>query len=153
QEFANPLLRSLIRSVGALEEPTGPSYRIVIRKQGSKLTLRYEAERLQVVRHQIKILKTNSGQKTTVGASFIGRQLANDLGWIVRSQLALVRCLVGMQYSFVKRTAYGSLKPLTGKNVADRLNLHPSTISRLLKHLELELPNGRIIAARALLPS
>ena len=80
------------------------------------------------------------------------KQFAKDRKWIVEQQLAIVKYLCGAQEKYLQTRNPLDLESINQQNVAEHIGYSITSVSRLVKNLTAQLPDGRVIFADELIP-
>jgi len=80
------------------------------------------------------------------------KQFAKDRDWIVEQQLAIVKYLCETQERYLQTRNPLDLEPIIQQNVAEHIGYSTTSVSRLVKNLTAQLPDGRVIFANELIP-
>lgn len=102
--------------------------------------------RLRISARYRELLRQNKGSKDPAG-SFIKGKL-NSARWLIqtieqrrRTMIKVMRCIVDEQRAFLDR-GIAHLKPLTLQQVASRIGMHESTVSRVTSNKYAQTPRG-----------
>lgn len=121
---------------------------IIVREQDGEFIIIINDEwipRLGVSRYYRKMLQRKNLSKKV--KNYISDKF-NSAQWLLKSisqrrstLLAVTEAILEEQMDFFK-TGPGSLKPLTLKDIADRINMHESTVSRVTSNKYVQTPWG-----------
>ncbi len=95
--------------------------------------------------------RTGESGATPVDKIF-SKQFAKDRDWIVEQQVAIVKYLCDAQERYLQAGNPLDLEPINQQNVAEHIGYSTTSVSRLVKNLTAQLPNGKVIFADELIP-
>jgi RNA polymerase sigma-54 factor len=102
--------------------------------------------RLRISARYRELLRQSKGRKDAAG-SFIQGKL-NSARWLIqtieqrrRTMVKVMRCIVDEQRDFLDK-GIAHLKPLTLQQVASRIGMHESTVSRVTSNKYVQTPRG-----------
>ena len=159
---AEELLRSLEPRPGAPwdegEEPTYICPDLVIRAEGLQLQLETDERylpRVAVSDYYTRLWRETEDEETR---QYLKRKLA-QANWVVscleRRQETLRRCgeaILELQRGYFTGEETG-LRPMTLADVAERMGVHPSTVSRCIRGKYLQSPRGTVPLRRLFSPA
>jgi RNA polymerase sigma-54 factor len=102
--------------------------------------------RLRISSRYRELLRQNKGRKDAASAFIQGK--LNSAKWLIqtieqrrRTMVKVMRCIVDEQREFLDR-GIAHLRPLTLQQVAGRIGMHESTVSRVTSNKYVQTPRG-----------
>jgi len=128
-----------------IEEP-----QITVRRDGERFISQYDAVGIERVYAKLKEFKSPDGAREVY--RIFTKRVSDIFEWTIRKQIEIVDYLTNLQSDYLESLNPFDLKPYYQENMAEHFGISSSTVSRLLKNLAIEIPEGPNILAFQLAP-
>lgn len=123
---------------------------VLMKRDGRALTAAYNPEVSSRLTDKVADLgKKSAGNKAL---DDLLAQIKEQGEWVERAKIGIVLYLCEQQQSYLSSYNPFDLKPLSSAYAARECEYHPTTVSRLVRNLAVQLPDGKKIFAFELLP-
>ena len=123
---------------------------IIVGRSEGGYTLQYNSQLDDRINKSLEQFKARDGMPNVDSFS---RAIVKNREWCKERKLEIVIYLCQEQATYIESEDPKDLKRLRQENVAKKIGYSISTVSYLMKNLTIQLPDGRVIYARDLVPS
>lgn len=113
----------------------------------------YNSELEKRVLDKLKFFHRPEGSEQVPLENNFTRQFIRQLNWIKEQQQKIVGYLLQRQEKYLASGNPFDLEPVRQWEIAEEIGFHDSTISKLMRNLTVQLPEGKTIFAEELAPS
>ncbi len=125
---------------------------IFVERTEEGYSTKYNPQIAEKIAEKLAQFKRTGESGTLPVDKIFSKQFAKDRDWIVEQQVAIVKYLCDTQERYLQTQNPLDLKLINQQNVAEHIGYSISTVSRLVKNLTAQLPDGRVIFADELIP-
>jgi len=125
---------------------------IFVKGAGGSYSTEYNSQIDERIAEKLAQFKRTRESGTPSVDKIFSKQFAKDRDWIVEQQLAIVKYLCETQEKYLQNRNPLDLEPIKQQNVAEHIGYSTTSVSRLVKNLTAQLPDGRVIFADQLIP-
>ncbi len=113
---------------------------------------RYNSQINERIAEKLAQFKRTGEEGTAPVDAIFLKRFAKVRNWVVEQQLAIVKYLCTAQEKYLQTGNPLDLKGINQENIAEHIGYSSSSVSRLVKNLSTQLPEGRVIFANELIP-
>lgn len=125
---------------------------ILVERFADEYSTKYNPQIAQRIAEKLAEFKRTRESERPPAESIFSKRFAIERGWIVDQQVEIVKYLCNIQDSYLQTQISLNLKPINQGDVADHIGYSITSVSRLVKNLTAQLPDGRVIFADELIP-
>lgn len=125
---------------------------IFVERSEERYSTRYDSQIDERITEKLTRFKRIKTEGTPPVDKIFSKQFAKDRDWIVKQQLAIVKYLCETQDKYVKSGNPLDLESITQQNVAENIGYSATSVSKLVRNLSIQLPEGKVVFADELIP-
>lgn len=126
---------------------------IIVQESKKRYTVSCNPELEARIEEKLKQFHCREGEDAQNAELLFANRFAKEWSWIKTQQQKIVEYLLQRQEKYLASENIFDLQTVTQSDIAEYIGHHPSTVCYLLRNLTVQLPNGKTLFVKELVPN